>query len=266
MLDRYVAQVRLLVAVLPDVATEPEFALKGGTAINLFHRDMPRLSVDIDLTWLPIGDRSTSLREIDGALGRIAGSINRRNPEFTARRTGGGGGSDTRIVVTYGRVQVKIETSPVARGAVLPPRAMVASEAVTEQFGFVEMKVLSFEDLYAGKLVAALDRQHPRDLFDINLLYQNEGLTDDLFRVFMVYVAGSRRPMHELLAPAKGLARDGYDREFAGMARNGTSPETLLETSHRLQTDINSRLNGEVAAFFALASRCRAGLRTDRVT
>ena len=249
MLDRYVAQVRLLVDVLPDVAAEPGFALKGGTAINLFHRDMPRLSVDIDLTWLPIGDRYTSLREIGGAPDRIADSINRRNPEVTARRTGGDGVSDTRIVVTRGRVRVKIETSPVARGAVLPPRAMVASEAVTEQFGFVEMKVLSFEDLYAGKLVAALDRQHPRDLFDINLLYQNEGLTDDLFRVFMVYVAGSRRPMHELLGPGKALTRDGFDTEFAGMARNGTSLESLLETGQRLLADITSRLKGEVAAF-----------------
>ena len=57
MLDRYVAQVRLLVSVLPDIAKETSFALKGGTAINLFHRDLPRLSVDIDLTWLPVADR-----------------------------------------------------------------------------------------------------------------------------------------------------------------------------------------------------------------
>ena len=54
MLDRYVKQVRLLLSVLPDMAREPVFALKGGTAINLFYRDMPRLSVDIDLTYLPV--------------------------------------------------------------------------------------------------------------------------------------------------------------------------------------------------------------------
>ena len=58
MLERYVAQVRLLVDVLPDIAKESAFALKGGTAINLFYRDMPRLSVDVDLTWLPVGDPS----------------------------------------------------------------------------------------------------------------------------------------------------------------------------------------------------------------
>ena len=249
MLESYIAQVRLLLDVLPNVAAEPGFALKGGTAINLFHRDMPRLSVDIDLTWLPIDDRSTSLREIDEALDRIAASIADRNPKVTARRASGGGSSDTRILATCDRVQIKIETSPVARGAVLPPRTMVVSEAVTEQFGLVQMKVLSFEDLYAGKLVAALDRQHPRDLFDVKLLYENEGLTDDLFRVFLVYVAGSRRPMHELLAPAKALEHDGYDTDFAGMARSGASPEALLETSQRLQADIRSRLTGEVADF-----------------
>ena len=131
----------------------------------------------------------------------------------------------------------------------LPPRTMMASEAVIEQFKFIEMKVLSFEDLYAGKLVAALDRQHPRDLFDVKLLYENEGLTDDLFRVFMVYVAGSRRPMHELLDPARALKGGRYDAEFAGMARHGASPEELLETGQRLHADIRSRLKGEKAAF-----------------
>ena len=249
MRDRYVAQVRLLVDVLPDITAESAFALKGGTAINLFYRDMPRLSVDIDLTWLPISDRSSSLREIDSALDRIATSIVRRNPGITARRASGGGGSDTRIVVTRGRVQIKIETSPVARGTVLPPRTMVASESVTEQFGFVEMNVLSFEDLYAGKLVAALDRRHPRDLFDVKLLYENEGLTDDLFRVFMVYVASSRRPMHELLAPALPPRGDGYDTEFAGMVRDPVSPEALLETGRRLHADVGSRLTGGIATF-----------------
>ncbi len=72
------------------------------------------------------------------------------------------------------------------RGAVYPASTMVASEAVTELFGFVETTVLAFEDLYGGKLAVALDRQHPRNLYDVKLLYENEGLTADLFRTFMV--------------------------------------------------------------------------------
>ena len=89
MLDRYVAQARLVLSTLQDVANEPVFALKGGTAINLFYRDMPRLSVDIDLTYLPVADRQCSLRDIDDALDRIVAAIVRRNPKVDARRAGG---------------------------------------------------------------------------------------------------------------------------------------------------------------------------------
>ena len=167
MLDRYVAQVRLLLSTLQDVANETVFALKGGTAINLFYRDMPRLSVDIDLTYLPVADRQTSLNDINVALHRIVEAITRRNPRIEAHRAAGGGNADTRIMVSDGQSQIKIETSPVARGAVYPARTMIASEAVTDLFGFVETTVLAFEDLYGGKLHAALDRQLPRDLYDV---------------------------------------------------------------------------------------------------
>jgi hypothetical protein len=68
-------QVHLLVALLPSAAKQACFALKGGTAINLFLRDMPRLSVDIDLTFLPVEDRDASLSGIDTALGAIAADI-----------------------------------------------------------------------------------------------------------------------------------------------------------------------------------------------
>ncbi len=248
-LDRYVAQVRLLLGTLPIIAEETAFALKGGTAINLFHRDMPRLSIDIDLTYLPVADRPSSLRDIDKTLDRIPEMIVARNPRVRTRRIAGGGDSHTRILVSDGQSQVKIETSPVMRGAVYPAKWTVASETVTEHFGFVGTNVLSFEDLYAGKLLAALDRQHPRDLFDVMLLYENEGLTDDLFRTFMIYVACSGRPMHELLAPAMSLRDDWYDEEFVGMTREAVAREALAETRQRLHADIRSRLKGDIAAF-----------------
>ena len=249
MLDRYVAQVRLLLSTMQDIANENVFALKGGTAINLFYRDMPRLSVDIDLTYLPVADRQASLGEIDDSLGRIVAAIARRNPRVDARRAAGSGNADTRIMVSDGRTQIKIETSPVARGAVYPARTMTASETVTELFGFVETTVLAFEDLYGGKLVAALDRQHPRDHFDVRLLYENEGLTADLFRTFMVYVASSGRPMHELLAPAAPFSEELYGEEFVGMTRQPVSWDALIETRRHLHADIGSRLTGNVAAF-----------------
>lgn len=167
MLDRYAAQVRLLLSVLPEIATEKAFALKGGTAINLFYRNMPRLSIDIDLTYLPINDREASLKDIDATLDRITQAIARHNPRAQVQRIAGGGNNDTRILVSTGRTQVKVETSAVTRGAVYPPTRMVVSDVVAEHFGFAEMNILAFEDLYGGKLHAALDRQHPRDLFDV---------------------------------------------------------------------------------------------------
>lgn len=71
----YYRQVALLMQVLPYVAVEREFALKGGTAINLFIRDFPRLSVDIDLAWVPLESRAIALPHIRDALARIAANL-----------------------------------------------------------------------------------------------------------------------------------------------------------------------------------------------
>jgi len=72
MRKEYIRQVALLVETVPFIEKEACFALKGGTAVNLFHRDMPRLSVDIDLTYLPFDDRTTAFANINAALSRIA--------------------------------------------------------------------------------------------------------------------------------------------------------------------------------------------------
>lgn len=249
MRERYVEQVRLLMRLLPVIAREEVFALKGGSAINLFYRDLPRLSVDIDLTYLPIEDRETSLANIDQALDRIIAAASLENRDVRFQRIAGGGNLETRIMATRGTTNVKIETSPVMRGTVLPPVLSKVSDAVEETFGFAEMHVLSFEDLYAGKLHAALDRQHPRDLFDVKLLYENEGLTKDLLRVFLVYVSTSGRPPHELLAPALVPIEELHDQEFAGMTRDEVDPVDLENVRSRLIADIRNALTGEFAQF-----------------
>ncbi|WP_375204400.1 nucleotidyl transferase AbiEii/AbiGii toxin family protein [Hyphococcus sp.] len=246
--ETYLAQVRLLMRLLPVVSTESAFALKGGTAINLFHRDMPRLSVDIDLAYLPIEDRATSLKAIDDAFNRLAAQISKL-PGVAAKRIAGGGGGDTRILANMDGVTVKIETSPVMRGVIGEPRLMRAAPAVEDEYGFVETAIVSFDDLYAGKLHAALDRQHPRDLFDVKLLYDNEGFTDDLFRTFLVYAACSGRPMHELLAPNERDIAEDFAREFAGMTVEPVNIDTLLSARKRLIGDIQARLNGNAAEF-----------------
>ena len=234
---------------MPEIAAEEVFALEGGTAINLFYRDMPRLSVGIDLTYLPVGDRKTPLQDIDEALERIMSAIFGRNPAVRVERIVGGGSADTRLMVRDMRSRIKIETSPVMRGALHSPVVMPASVAVTDRFGFVEMNVLASEDLYSGKLHAALDRQHPRDLFDVAFLYENEGVTSDLFHAFMVYVASSSRPMHDLLAPAAEFDEALYEEAFVGMTRETVTVDSLIETRARLHADISKRLTGEIAAF-----------------
>jgi len=246
--ERYVDQVRLLVDILPAVAAEEDFALKGGTAINLFYRDLPRLSVDVDLTFLPIRDRVQSVADIDAAMDRIA-SAGSNMRGVTATRIAGGGGGATRVLFRRGSATVKVETSPVTRGVVFEPEIRRVSPALEEEFGFAETKLVAFEDLYAGKLHAALDRQHPRDLFDVALLYENEGITDDLFRAFLVYVASSSRPPHELLNPNLAPLTNVFEAEFSGMTADAVSVAELEEVRIRLIVDIQSRLTGNAALF-----------------
>lgn len=245
----YEGQVRLLVRVLPYVAREEMFALKGGTAINLFYRDLPRLSVDLDLTYLPVKDRAESLNEINEALDRIASDIDASIPDANVIRIAGGGNNATRIQVSLGTARIKIETSPVARGVVHDPEIRGVTQAVEDKFGFAEIQIVSFEDLYGGKLCAATDRQHPRDLYDVKLLYENEGLTDALFRTFLVYVASSGRPPHELLDPNFIDLEQPFAKEFAGMTADDVPLTDLISVRASLVSDLQNRLDKNAQEF-----------------
>lgn len=247
--ETYDMQVTLLVRILPYVATETIFALKGGTAINLFYRELPRLSVDIDLTYLPIKERSESLAEINEAMDRLAAAIEHGIHGAKTRRIEGGGGGATRMVARLGSAEIKIETSPVTRGVVHDPETRSVSEAVEEKFGYAEMQVVAFEDLFGGKLHAAVDRQHPRDLYDVKLLYENEGLTDNLFRTFLVYIASSSRPSHELLNPNLIDLNKPYTLEFEGMTKKPVTLDELLKIRTHLVQDIRGRCDSDAKAF-----------------
>jgi predicted nucleotidyltransferase component of viral defense system len=237
----FAAQVALLVRVLPYVATETCFALKGGTAINLFVRDLPRLSVDIDLVYLPIEDRETSLIGIRSALGRIAQKIRKAIPDGVVTDSANGGG--TLVLVRQRNAQIKIEVTPVLRGTVHPVEVRTVRPIVEERFGFAEIQLVSFADLYAGKLVAAIDRQHPRDLFDVQHLLANEGIDKALYQTFLAYILSHNRPAHELLQPHLKDIRQAFDREFVGMTVDETSLDTLLSTREQLVAEIRSRLD-----------------------
>ena len=140
----------------------------------------------------------------------------------------------TKLLAPGDGVQIKIEVTPVLRGCVFEAETRTVSPAVEDNFGFAEMKLVSFADLYGGKIVAALDRQHPRDLFDVRDLLANEGITDDLRRAFIVYRLSHDRPMHEVIGPTlKDISRK-YERGFAGMTDESVPLEALLDTHETL--------------------------------
>ncbi|UDL88388.1 nucleotidyl transferase AbiEii/AbiGii toxin family protein [Mesorhizobium sp. PAMC28654] len=233
--ERYRRQVALLVEVIPFVAAEKDFALKGGTAINLFVRDMPRLSVDIDLTYLPVAPRPESLAAIDAAMKRMAAAIRsamrgvRVTEVINAREQ-----IVTKLTVQRPDAQIKIEVTPVLRGCVFEPETRAVSQGVEDAFGFAEIQVVSFPDLYAGKIMAALDRQHPRDLFDVRDLLANEGISDDLRRAFIVYLISHDRPISEVLVPRRKDIAQEFAQGFDGMTAEPVALEELLSAREGL--------------------------------
>ena len=234
--------------VLPHVAAEKAFALKGGTAINMYYRELPRLSVDIDIAYMPVHDRTESFKAIDAAFSRIMAAI-RNEKDKKLQVSPASSSRIRRFRVTEGRTEIKVELSPVMRGTVYPSSEMEMTDAADAQFGNEIMCVASFEDVYAGKMAAALERQHPRDLYDIHYLYRNEGVTEDLFRVYMVYLASSGKPIHEALAPVAQFKDDLYNAQFLGMALEPVSKEELIEARARLHADVRGRLTGDIAQF-----------------
>lgn len=242
--DLYRKQLALLVKALPHAAKEECFALKGGTAINLFIRNLPRLSVDIDLTYLPVAERSHSLSEIDMALKRIGQSI--QSSDSTTQITESAPGTQkeiTKLIIrTNERVQIKIEVTPVLRGCIYDPVLMSVCEQVENDFGFAEIKVLSFADLYAGKIMAALDRQHPRDLFDIHLLFENEGISDDLRTAMIVYLISHDHSPHSLLKPVLRDITKDFEHNFAGMTGGEVTLDCLIATRDRLIKEVTNNM------------------------
>lgn len=245
----YGRQVRLLVRILPIIDTEKCFALKGGTAINLFYRDLPRLSVDIDLLYLPMENREEAILNIKSALNRISERIKKAVNGSTVINTTELQNNSLRYIVESDGVKIKIELSPVIRGCVFPPVRMEVRAEVERLFGYAEIQVASFPDLYAGKLCAALDRQHPRDLFDVKFLLENEGLTNELRKTFLIFLISHQRPINELLAPNLKDIRKVYQKEFAQMARIEVPIEELEAVRVQLIKSINTSLTDQERQF-----------------
>lgn len=252
----FTEQVRLLVALLPSVAKQTCFALKGGTAINLFLRDMPRLSVDIDLAYLPVADRDTSLGAIDIALGQIAADVERHVPHTRVSASNlRGTERRVKLLVRWQESVVKIEVTPVLRGSVYPAEKRELSEKASQEFGFARVPVLSVEDLYAGKICATLDRQHPRDLYDTYWLLRGGGIDVRLKNAFLVYLMGHNRPMAEMLAPNVQDIKRLYQTELEGMTYAPVAMDELQATLPRLVGGIHTAMTDADRRFLLALKR-----------
>lgn len=240
----YRAQVDLLLSILPHVSKEEGLALKGGTAINLFIRDIPRLSVDIDLTYLNWqDDRTTALQNITTALDRIEQRIKGSIKPVSITRVPVGQGEDAKLNCQTPQAHVKIEVNTTTRGALFPERLMSVTGSVQNEFKkFAAIKVVSHAELYGGKICAALDRQHPRDIFDIHYLLENEGFTNKTKQGFLFFLLSHARPMHELISPHRLDQRHAFANQFSGMTLEPFSYEKYEAVREQLIVEITKSL------------------------
>ena len=241
-----------MLRAIPYVAAENCFALKGGTAINLFVRDMPRLSVDIDLAYLPADEpREMALKNISEALSRIAIAIRKAMPEAKVQESRARESERVaKLVVATREARIKVEPNEVIRGTVFPIKERELCQRAEDMFELSVMTpILSIGDLYGGKFCAALDRQHPRDLFDVKVLLENEGITNDIRKAFVIYLASHDRPINELLDPSRKDFRHIYKSEFAGMTVEKVEYDDLIAARETLIATLKKELTNNERAF-----------------
>ena len=127
--ESYKKQVSFLLDTLPEVAREDDLALHGGTAINLFVRDMPRLSVDIDLTYIPISERKESFSLINEALRNIEKHLKARMKRPVVRLQE----KQLKLQIVYQGAQIKIEVNQINRGCLSAPITQTLCEKAQEE-------------------------------------------------------------------------------------------------------------------------------------
>ncbi len=231
----YFDQVQLLLKLLPLTLEDPRFALKGGTAINLFFLDMTRLSVDIDLCYLKLEPRDETLKEIEAGLESIARNIKNQFPDMRVETKYTKDNQAKNIVVWHNGVTVKIEINLIVRGALLPCSSVDLCKTAAKNFNTkISARCLDFADVYGGKICAALDRQHPRDWYDCWILLENEGITENIRKAFLLYLLSGKRPIAEMLDPLPVDQRSLFINELEGM--NEFIPE------YKILSDVRVRL------------------------
>ncbi len=234
--QQYKDRVSLLLDILPIVAKRKCFALKGGTALNLFIWEMPRLSVDIDLVYLPISDRDEAFKDISANLTIIKDELEkilRIKVVLT---------DNAKLVCSKGGTIVKVEVNTIIRGSLFDVEEIEVVDAVQDEFGkFAAISVLNKAEIYGGKICAALDRQHPRDIFDVSkILDEGKGdFNEKIKEAFMFYLLSHNRPINEILFSRINKKAD-FKNQFEGMAKEKFDYEDFIKISKLLREKISN--------------------------
>jgi predicted nucleotidyltransferase component of viral defense system len=246
---KYHKQVELLLDLIPTIAMDTDFALKGGTAINLFVMDMPRLSVDLDLVYLPLNDRDTTLTSIDEKLIKLRDIIQKRHPYLKIISNPSIPGSARQLICKTLDTQVKVEVNIIIRGTLYPIKEKSVSKNVKDTFKKdVSMQVVAHADLYGSKICAALDRQHPRDLFDMMLFFKKGTITREVFNGFLFYLLSHNRPIVEVINPTLLNISEIYEKDFVGMTNDNVPLQNLLDArTHLIHTIHQCFLEKDIA-------------------
>ncbi len=211
--ETYKKQVALLIRIMPLVYKISDFAVHGGTAINLFVKNMPRYSVDVDLTYLPIKSRDESLKEINNHLIALKKQIEKAIPGIRVIHKP----AIWKLLCTHGDAMVKIEVNGTKRGIIGEVEDRELCEKAKEKFKMsCVARVVPFSLLYGGKIAAALGRQHPRDLFDYKYM-EVESFTD-VKKGLIFYLLGSDKPLIESLQPNPIDQKQALENQFKGMS------------------------------------------------
>jgi hypothetical protein len=132
------------------------------------------------------------------------------------------------------------------RSSLFAPEKKALSPLAQKEFKVeVEVQCLGLADTFGGKICAALDRQHPRDLFDVKNLFENEGITRDIMDSFIFYLVSHNRPINELLAPNLKNIENEYENEFLTMTLVDISLNKLLDTRIKLIENLKTLLTNQ---------------------
>ena len=235
--EAYKRQVALLIRIMPSVYRIKDFAVHGGTAINLFHKDMPRYSVDIDLTYIPIQNRDESLTNINQHLLTLKAYIEKSIPGVKVEHK-----PDVwKLLCTQNGAIVKIEVNGTKRGLIGAVEDKMLCQKAGNEFNMTcKARTVSYSQLYGGKITAALSRQHPRDLFD----YKNMDIAsfNDVKDGFMLCLLGGDKPIIEYLQPNTIDQTEALENQFEGMSKTPFLYSDYMEARKDLIEQVNTNL------------------------